>query len=478
MGSGTAGRGAAAVRVRRDLRVQNRNLTCHLPSPTPRPYAGCGPGVRYGRPGRRHPARHRTRGDAATSSSGALSYGRPVTDAGARGWPRGPAFLVLALLAGVGPLATDMYLPSLPALAQELGTTPAAAQLTLTAFIVGLAVGQVVLGPFSDATGRRPFVLVGPACFVLTSLASAAATSVVVLVGLRLLQGAAAAAGVVASRAVVSDHYRGDSAARRFGLLSSIVLLSPVIAPVVGSLVLLVADWRAMFLLLAGFGLVQLGGALGWVPETLPREERHPGSVAATAARMADLLRDWTFSGHVAVQSLATMGFFAYIGGSTFVLQEVYGIAASTYGIVFAVNATCMAATSALFARLVGRRDVVHLRRVGLALATSASVALAIAALVAPRHTPPLPLVLALLPLVTAGMGLVVPASITLAQQAGQRARGTAAALNGGISFVCGAAVIPLTGLVTAGALVPMATIMAVFLTLAVAVATRTRTPE
>ena len=381
--------------------------------------------------------------------------------------PRAPSFAVLVLLSGISPLATDMYLPALPALGRSLGTSPSTAQLTLTAFLVGLAVGQVVLGPLSDAAGRRPFLVWGPAAFLVASVVCALAPSAGVLVGARLVQGFAGAAGVVCARAVISDRHRGAEAAGRFGLLSSVTFLAPVVAPGLGAALLLVGDWRLVFAVLAAVGAVQLLGALLRVPETLPPERRQAGSPRAALARMADLLRDRRFRAHVVVVSLATTGFFSYIGGSSFVLQGVYGITASTYGLLFAVNAVVMAVTSALFARLVRRWPVAALRRAGLLLASGGAVALAAAALVAGAQPPPLGLAAALLACVAGGMGLVLPASTALCQEAGARAAGTASALSGGLAFGCGALVIPVTGALGSTSLLPMAALMTAFLVLA-----------
>ena len=391
---------------------------------------------------------------------------------------RPPSFSVLVLLSVVSPLATDMYLSSLPTIAGDLGSTPSSAQLTLTAFLIGLAVGMVVLGPLSDVSGRRPFLLAGPACFVVASLVCAWAPDVRVLIAARLVQGFVGAAGAVCARAAVSDWYRGDEAAGRFGLLSAVGFLAPVVAPSLGTLVLLVGDWRLMFYLLAIVGVVQVVGVYVGVQETLPIAERHPGSLSATGARIVDLLRDRKFTINVIIVSVATMGFFTYIGGSSFVLEGLYGLSATRFGLLFAVNAVVMAVSSYGFSRLVRRVRVSTLRQVGLAIAGAAATALLVSSLVGTRSPPPLALVWVLLAGVTAGMGLLLPASITLSQQAGERAKGTAAALNGGISFGCGAAITPVTGILGNSSLIPMAALMAGFLVLALLVSLRARPPQ
>jgi DHA1 family bicyclomycin/chloramphenicol resistance-like MFS transporter len=383
---------------------------------------------------------------------------------------RSPSFGVLVLLSGVSPLATDMYLSSLPAIAADLGSSASSAQLTLTAFLIGLALGMVVLGPLSDSGGRRILVLSGPAGFAAASLVCAWAPTARVLIGARLVQGFVGAAGAVCARAIVSDWYRGDEAAGRFGLLSAVGFLAPVIAPSLGTLVLLIGDWRLMFYLLAVVGVAQFLGVLFRVPETLPVGERHPGSVSSTARRIADLLHDRRFTVNVVIVSVATMGFFSYIGGSSFVLEGVYHLSSARFGLLFAVNAVVMALSSYGFSRLVRRYLLVTLRTVGLAVAGSAALLLLILGLVVPGHTPALALVWVLLACVTAGMGLLLPASIALSQEAGQHAKGTAAALSGGISFGCGAAITPVTGILGNDSLIPMAGLMATFLVIALLV--------
>lgn len=387
-----------------------------------------------------------------------------------------PAFWVLVLLSGVSALATDMYLPALPEVGRDLAADDVTAQLTLTAFLVGFAAGSLALGPVSDAVGRRPLLLVGPAAFAAASVLCALAPSAAVLVAARLVQGLAASAGAVCARAVVSDTHRGSDAAARFGLLTAVGLLGPVVAPAVGAGVLQVGDWRLVFGVLAAVGLLQVVGAWRGVPESLPPHERGGASASATARRVADLLGDRRFTRHVLVACLATVGFFSYIGGSSLVLQGVYGIGAGLYGVVFATNGAAMAATSFAFARLVRRWSPVVLRRAGLAVAASSSALLLAAALMTPSlgaPAPPLAVVWVLLSGVTAGMGLVLPAGFALAQAAGDRARGTASALSGGLAFTCGAVVIPVTGAVGTSSVVPMAALMTLGLVLALLAARR-----
>lgn len=386
-----------------------------------------------------------------------------MTRARPAGKDRLPALWALVLVTGVGPLAVDSYLAALPELRRSLSTTAAVAQLTITAFIVGIALGQLALGPISDGRGRRGLLLGCAGVFTVTSLACALAPTGPVLVAVRLVQGVVAGGGVAVGRAVVSDRYEGPAAAARYGTLASITFLGPVVAPALGGLVLTVGTWRTIFGLLAVVGTVMVVAVVVAIPETLPPERRHPNGLGSTLRRIHDLLRDLQFMRHVVVQCLATAGFFTYIGGSSFVLETAYGISQSTYAVVFATNAAAMAVASATFRILVLRVGAARLRTVGVAVSTGASAAVLALALADPERSLPLAMPWALLCLMVAGMGFSIPGTTALAQQAGRRAGGTASALTGGLTFLVGATVTPLTGVVGYDSLLPMATLMTGF---------------
>jgi DHA1 family bicyclomycin/chloramphenicol resistance-like MFS transporter len=379
------------------------------------------------------------------------------------------------VVTGVGPLATDTYVAALPELQRSLGTSAAIAQLTLTAFIIGIAAGQLILGPLSDGRGRRGLLLGGAIGFVLTSVVCAIAPSGPLLVLARLIQGLAAGSGVAVGRAVIGDLYQGEEAAKRYGTLAAITFLGPVIAPAIGGAILTVGSWRTVFAALAGFGLLMLAAVWFVLPESLPPAARHGGGLRDTAARMADLLSDWFFMRHVAVQALATAGFFTYIGGSSFVLETVYDISQTRYSTIFATNAVAMAVSSLLFRLLVTRFGPARLRLVGLTLATLAGLGLVFTGLIERQGLPPIALPWALLCCVTFGMGLVIPSSTALGQRAGDRARGTASALMGGLSFFVGALVTPLTGVIGYTSMLPMGLLMAGFFVPSLALALRFR---
>ena len=398
-----------------------------------------------------------------------------------RRWPAAstaPPLAVLVLVTGVGPLALDTYLAALPAMQRSLSTSAAVAQLTVTTYIAGLAFGQLVIGAVSDGTGRRMPLLCSTAAFTTTCIICAIAPNAGLLIAARLLGGLAAGAGVATGRAAVSDYYKGTGAAKKFGTLASINFLGPVIAPAIGGLILTVGTWRTIFWCLSALGLVMVLAVAARLPETLPPSERHPGGLASTGTRMVDLLGNRVYLRHVIVSCLATAGFFTYIGGSSFVLQTVYGISQTEYALVFSVNAVAMVVAGALFRVLVARVGTVRLRLAGLLLSSTASVVLVGVALLprADRLSVAAPWVL--LSCVTAGMGLVIPASMTLAQQAGEVFRGTASALQGGLSFLTGALVTPLTGVLGDTSLTPMALLMAGFMLATLVALSVTRSPR
>lgn len=352
----------------------------------------------------------------------------------------------LVLVVGVGPLATDAYLAALPQVQHQLHTSSTLAQLTMTAFIVGMAAGQLLFGPISDGVGRRRMMIVSSAVFAGSSLGCALAPDIAVLLACRLVQGAAGGCGVALGRAVISDRYDGAEAAKRFGMLTSITLLGPVVAPAIGSLILAFGGWRDVFTALTLVGLLMCAGVALGIPETLAPERRQAHGLGHSLVRMRQMLGVPLFVGTVVVQCLATAGFFVYIGGSSIVLQGQLGIGTSTYAAVFATNAALMAVASLVFRFTVARIGPIPLRTAGLAISSSAAVALLGYAVVA-GHEVALAPTWVLLALLVAGNGLTIPATTTLAQEIGRHASGTASALQGGLTFIAGSLALPLTGI-------------------------------
>jgi MFS transporter, DHA1 family, multidrug resistance protein len=364
---------------------------------------------------------------------------------------------VLGALTAFGPLSIDMYLPGLPALAATLDAPAWAAQLTLTACLAGLALGQIIVGPLSDRLGRRPPLLVGVGAYAAASLLCALAPSVYALVVLRFVQGLAGAAGIVIARAVVRDLYSGREAARFFSLLMLVNGAAPILAPVLGGQVLTVTSWRGVFVVLAVIGVLLLAGTATGVPETLAAERRHAGGVAGTLRTFGRLLADRGFLGHALACGLCFGAMFAYIAGSPFVLQDIYGASPQLFSVMFAVNALGIVAASQLNRALLRRLEP-RAVMVG-ALTTQALAGVALLAAVA-AGTGVWPVV-ALLFVVVASLGLVMPNATALALADHPDVAGSASGLLGVMQFIVGAATAPLVGVAGTDTALPMAMLIA-----------------
>jgi len=382
--------------------------------------------------------------------------------------------LLLGGLTAFAPLSIDMYLPGLPALGGDLSAGASAVQLTLTACLAGLAVGQLVAGPLSDKLGRRRPLLAGVGAYTLASALCAAAPTVWALAGLRFAQGATGAAGIVIARAIVRDTHEGTALVRFFSMLMLVTGLAPILAPVIGGQVLEVTSWRGIFLVLAAIGAVLFVSATVGLRETLPPERRQEGGIRTTARTMAGLLRDRHFAGFALAGGLAFGAMFTYIAGSPFVLQEIYGASPQAFSAVFAVNSIGIVALGQLNGRLAGRVEPLTMLRVG--VTTMAVAGCALFAVVAIGS---LPLAALLVPLwvLVASMGLVFPNTTALALAGHPEVAGSASALLGVLQFVIGAAAAPLAGIAGTGTAVPMGATMAA-LSLASLAALRLSSPR
>jgi DHA1 family bicyclomycin/chloramphenicol resistance-like MFS transporter len=365
--------------------------------------------------------------------------------------------VLLAALSAFGPLCLDMYLPGLPPLTRDLHATASAAQLTITACMVGLGVGQVVAGPLSDARGRRRPLLAGLVGYVASSVACAMAPSVGVLVGVRLIQGMAGSVGIVIARAIVRDLSGGAVAARLFGVLMGITGVVPVLAPLIGGQVLLFTSWRGVFIVLAVVGLPLIVATAVMLPETLPVHARHGGGLRGVLSRFGALLRDRRFMPFAAAFSLSFAAMFAYISGSSFVLENIYGISPQVFSVIFAINSGGLITFSLLGSRVVGRRGSAWLLRRGLVGTATASMA---ALLVTVAHASLGALLVCFFALLCAN-GIVLPNGTASAMAAGGGALGSASALLGLGQFGSGALVAPLVGLAGSRDALPMAIVIA-----------------
>jgi DHA1 family bicyclomycin/chloramphenicol resistance-like MFS transporter len=365
--------------------------------------------------------------------------------------------VILGGLMAFAPASIDMYLPAFPAIARDLGSQEAQVQLTLTSCLFGLALGQALAGPISDALGRRPPLLVGLACYTTASLLCAVAPSVYALAGLRLLQGVAGAAGTVIAGATVRDLYAGPAAGRFFSRLMLVQGMAPVLAPVIGGQLLRVGSWRALFLVLAAMGLLLIPAVLFGLRETLPPERRRRGSLPDTARTFGRLLRERGFMSYAVSGGLGFAAMFAYISSSPFVLQDLYGVSPQGFSVVFGANALGLVVVSQVNAHLVGRVPMRTLLGIGLGGIATGGVAL-LAVVVAGMG---LAGIVPALFLTVASIGLTLPNSTALALSAHPDAAGAAAALLGVTQLTLGALAAPLTGIGGGRTAVPAAAVIA-----------------
>ncbi|HEY1970285.1 MAG TPA: multidrug effflux MFS transporter [Pseudonocardia sp.] len=358
--------------------------------------------------------------------------------------------LVLGALTALGPLTIDMYLPALPRIAADLHAGQSTIQLTLTGTLLGLGLGQLLVGPLSDAVGRRRPVIIGTSVHVVASLACLVAPNVLLLDVARVLQGLGASAGSVLALAVVRDLYTERAAATLLSRLILVLGVSPVFAPTIGGLLLRLGHWRGVFAALAVLGLAVVVIAAFGLPETLPPARRAPSGLRTVLDGYRALLGSGTFMGLVLVAGLAMAGVFGYVSGASFVFQQQYGLSQQQFGLFFGLSGVFLIGASQLNTRLLRRWAP---RQVLLAAALAASVLSVGLFGSALAGFGGLPGLVVPLWLVLCCLGLIMPNAPAVALSAHGDAAGTAAALLGAVQFGIGAAVAPLVGLLGNNAL-------------------------
>ena len=369
----------------------------------------------------------------------------------------GRLVVLLGALSAFGPLSMDMYLPGLPSMARDLSAPAWAAQLTITTSMLGLAGGQLVAGPISDALGRRRPLLAGLAAYVAASLLCAMAANIWLLLFFRVVQGAAGAAGIVIARAIVRDLHTGVAAARTFALLMLVNGLAPILAPLVGGELLHVTDWRGIFVVLAGIGALLLLAAWTMLAETLAPPERHAGGLAATVSVFGRLVRDREYMGYALAMGLAFGAMAAYIGGSPFVLQDIYGASPQVFSLLFALNAGGIVAASQVGRALVDRVGPRALLDAGVTMSAVGGLGVLFSVL----FDVGLPLLLPSFFVLVACIGLVFPNATALALADHPRTAGSASAGLGLSQFAIGALAAPLAGVAGSHSAVPLAIVAA-----------------
>ena len=355
--------------------------------------------------------------------------------------------VLLAALSAIGPLTTDMYLPSLPDIARLLGASTAQAQLTISSYLIGFAVGQIFYGPLADRHGRKPVLMGAMALYCAASLACALSTSIEMLIAARALQALGGSGGIVLARAIVRDLYSGARAGRELSLIGAVMALAPVLAPLLGGVLQTGFGWRSVFFTLVGGGL--LGAAIVWplMPETLALRAAEPVSPATMFRSFRVVARNGAYLAYLGLASTSFAGLFAWISGASFVLQYLYGLTPFQFGVAFAIGSVGYMVGTTLAAGLVMRHGVDATLGVGAAAMAAGGLSMAMAVALGLTSAASLVLPMALY---LAGLGMVLPQSIAGAMTPFPERAGAASALLGfvqqSLAALCGAAVGALLG--------------------------------
>jgi DHA1 family bicyclomycin/chloramphenicol resistance-like MFS transporter len=377
-----------------------------------------------------------------------------MRDAPLPGRPGFSRFLptLLLLLTVFGPISMDLYLPALPALTAELGAATSVAQLTVTACLIGLAVGQLVAGPLSDRFGRRGILLIGIVAYVATSALCAASPGVELLIVARLVQGLAGGVGIVIAQAAGRDVFAGGALIRFYGRLTVVGGLAAIVGPLLGGQLSAVTDWRGLFVLLAVVGAALLVTAAVAFPETLPVEQRTSGGFAQTGRDFRMLLSDRLFVGAVLNQGFMYAALFAYLSGATFVLQGIYGLSPQGYALAFGLNSAGFMLFGYVAGRAAERWSVPGTLTLGVLVAGLGAIGLLASGLTAV----PLWVVIVSLLALASGVAVTSPPATTFALVGYPHLAGTASSLLGMVRFGFGGVTAPLVGVAGAATILPL----------------------
>ncbi|MCY8859139.1 Bcr/CflA family efflux MFS transporter [Bacillus atrophaeus] len=375
--------------------------------------------------------------------------------------PTGKERLALAFLLGMlailGPLNIDMYLPSFPEIADDLSARASLVQLSLTACLIGLTIGQIIVGPVSDAKGRRKPLLICIFLFALSSLFCALSPNITTLVIARFLQGFTASAGLVLSRAIVRDVFTGRELSKFFSLLMVITAVAPMVAPMTGGAILLLpfATWHTIFhfLTLIGFILVLIIALR--LKETLPPEKRIPSSIGTSVRTMGSLMKDRSFIGYALTVGFIHGGSFAYVSGTPFVYQDIYGVSPQVFSILFGINGLAIITGSFIIGRFGG---IIHEKSLLRMAVITAFIATAVLLTMTIVHGPLITLVISIF-IYMITIGMVLTSTFTLAMENQGHRAGSASAMLGMLPLLLGSIVSPLVGINETTA-IPMGAIM------------------
>ncbi|PAF38511.1 MFS transporter [Terribacillus saccharophilus] len=359
--------------------------------------------------------------------------------------------LLLAVFSALGPFTVDMYLSSLPEMMNDFGTTASLIQASLTASLLGLGLGQLIAGPLSDVHGRRKPLLISMLLYFIISLACAFSPNIGIFVVLRFFQGFVASAGLVISRAIVRDRYSGVEMVKFMALLTMISNVAPLISPTAGSAVTTFTSWIGVFIFLGLLGLILTGVATWGIKESLPVEQRVPSNFKGLLKNYGSLLRNRSFMGYALVNGILFSGVFAYVSGTPFIYQNMYGITPQLFSILFALNGLGIILGSQLVKRLSEQIGEHRIFRIGLLIAFITTAIILVVVLV---HGPFIALFLAIF-LFAVAIGIIAPVSFTLAMESQGHIAGSAAAVLGSLQFALGAVTSPLVGIAGEDSAVP-----------------------
>lgn len=368
--------------------------------------------------------------------------------------------LQLALLLGslslLGPFTIDTYLPSFPTIVKEYNTTASLVQISLTTCLLGLGLGQLIIGPMSDVQGRRKPLRIFLIMYLIASVICAFAPNIYTFIVARFMQGFAAAGGLVISRAIVRDVYSGRELTKFFALLMLVGNLGPIVAPIAGGMILAFTNWSGVFLVLACIGLV-LVLIVSWkLEETLPKENRVPSDISQIVNNFGSLLKDRQFTGYALAQGFMVAGIFAYVSGISFVYQNIYGVTPQVFSLLFGVNGIALIVGTQTVGRFAGILSERTFLKIGLLVANVSGFALLVALLLkAPLFAVAVPIFF-----FVSSIGITGTTSFALAMETQGHIAGSASALLGLLPFVLGSLTAPLVGIAGEYTAIPMGVIM------------------
>lgn len=364
--------------------------------------------------------------------------------------------LLLAVFCALGPFTVDMYISSFPEIMEFYSTNASMVQLSLTAALIGLSLGQLIIGPLSDMYGRKVPLLGSMILFAIFSISCLVSLNIEMFIVFRFLQGFTASAGLVIARAMVRDLYDGVELTKFFALLTTITNVTPLISPLTGSAIATYVTWRGIFLFTGLIGLILTAITIWRVQETLPKDNRIPSELGGTLRNFVTLGKDKTFVGYALSSGILFGGCFAYISGSPFIYQNIYGVSPQVFSILFALNGISLMIEAQIVKWLADKKSSQHIFQIGL---WSSFVSGILVLLVVLLHGPLVTLVISLF-LSNLSLGMIGPVSFTLAIESLGHIAGSASALLGVLPFLLGSITSPLVGIMGEYSAIPLGVIM------------------